>query len=88
MMGRLFLKISVLVLVLGALLIGGSAGWIYSEFTRPGPLAQETVVVVPTGGGVKSIAKSLAEKNVIRSARIFEFGARALDDAGSLRKLF
>ncbi len=84
-MGRLFLKIGMLIVLLGAVAFGGVAGWVYSEFTRPGPLAQDATVVVPSGGGVKSIAKILVEKGVIGSARIFELGARTMDDAASLR---
>lgn len=84
-MGRRFLQIIVLLFVLGGLAAGGVAGWVYNEFTRPGPLERDTVIVVPSGGGVKSIATMLASKGVIRSAMVFEWGARVLDDAGSLR---
>lgn len=85
MTGKVFLKISILIVLLGALAFGGITGWVYSEFTRPGPLAQDATVLIPPGGGVKSIAKTLAEKGVIRSAQIFELGARAMDDTASLR---
>lgn len=84
-MGKLILKISVLTIVLGLLGLGGIIGWGYSEFTRPGPLVRDTVVVVPSGRGVKSIAQLLAGKDVIRNAQVFEFGARVMDDAGRLR---
>lgn len=84
-MGRRFLQIIVLLFVLGSLGTGGVIGWVYSEFTRPGPLERETVVVVPSGGGVKSIATILAKQNIIRSALVFEWSARVLGDASGLQ---
>lgn len=84
-MGKRIIKIVILFIVLGLLAGGGVVGWVYSEFTRPGPLERDTVVVVPAGGGVKSIAAILLTHKVVRSAQVFEWGARVSGDAASLR---
>jgi len=85
MIGKRILKTIILVVLLAAVVFGGAAGWVYSEFTRPGPLEQKRAVVVPVGGGVKSIAQNLAENGVIRNVHVFELGARLTDGSGSLR---
>ncbi|MDE0992995.1 MAG: hypothetical protein OSA23_07450, partial [Rhodospirillales bacterium] len=41
----------------------GSAGtgfWVYSGFTRPGPLKHDTILIIRPGTGIKIIAKELA----------------------------
>lgn len=78
------LKIGIVLVLLGTLGCGGFAAWVYGEFTRPGPLEQEMTVVVPPGGGVKSIANILAANGIVRSAQIFELGARAMDMVGDV----
>lgn len=84
-MGKRFLQFAVLVIILALLAGGGVAGWVYSEFTRPGPLERDTAVVVPSGGGVKSIASILSSHDVVRNALVFEWGARFSGDAAKLR---
>lgn len=82
---HILIKISILFVLLGLLTIGSLAAWVYSEYTRPGPLKGDVAVVIPSGSGMKAIAGILADKGVIKSARIFEYGARATDNAANLR---
>ncbi len=57
-----------------AVLAGAGLAWVLLEFDRPGPLAQDTVVLVPSGVGVAAIAQSLERDGVIRDARLFMAG--------------
>ncbi len=84
MRAHLLLKIGIVLVLLGTVSFGGFAAWVYVELGRPGPLEQETIVVVPLGGGVKSIAYILAANGVVRNAQIFEFGARTMDMVGDV----
>ncbi len=85
MRGRLLLKITIILVLLGSLSLGGLAAWVYGAFTRPGPLENEIAVVIPPGSGVKAIASILVNNGVIDNAHVFEIGTRVMDDAARLR---
>jgi UPF0755 protein len=72
---RLFLFVG-----LGTLLaLGGAAGALYldlkAKFDAPGPLTAPLTLVLEKGAGAAAIAAALEAKGVIRSARVFLFGA-------------
>ena len=46
------------------------------RFERPGPLAQETTVVIPRGAGLEAIAQSLAAAGAIEAPWLFVLGVR------------
>lgn len=51
-------------------------GGIYYEVTRPGSLTEEQNVFIPKGASSRSVARHLAEANVIRSPLLFLIAAR------------
>lgn len=56
------------------LLIAGS--WALDVYQRPGPLAEETVVVIPAGSSVRAIAERLEAAGVVENGLVFRLGAR------------
>ncbi len=76
-MGRLVVGL------IGFLFVGLIAGgiavlWAKSEFEKPGPLVEETTLVLPRGAGMRDIARRLQDGGVVRDSRLFEAGSRAL----------
>lgn len=73
--------------VVVALLMVGAAGflWVSEQYTKPGPLTEETIVVVPKGGSVRAIAERLAEAGVISSPLVFRLGVRLQSAEATLR---
>ncbi|HET6469929.1 MAG TPA: endolytic transglycosylase MltG [Geminicoccaceae bacterium] len=65
-----------LLIFLGAAGLAGGWLWLQHYLTAPGPLAQETVVLLPRGTGVAGIAARLAEAGVIRHPLAFQLSAR------------
>ena len=56
--------------------IGGVAlGWVWFNFTAPGPLAQKKIVVLPKTADRAAIAVALKEQGVIGDAKIFSAAA-------------
>ena len=83
-MGRWLLRLASL--LLSAAVIAGFAGvWAWTEFTRPGPLAEETTVVIPRGSGMETIAHRLLEAGVITDPRILAIGAKITGQARRLK---
>ena len=52
---------------------------LWDGFVSPGPLAVETVVIIPKGAGIAAVAERLAAAGVIENPTIFVIGARALE---------
>lgn len=69
---RFVLRVLVLLLLL-ALVGAGAAGWVYSRFIGPGPLAASTAVIIPKGG---NIAEVLVRQGVVGQAEVFKIGVR------------
>jgi UPF0755 protein len=82
-MRRLLSALLLLLALLGAA-GGGVAWWGWQVYTRPGPLAAETAVVVPRGGAA-AVAEALAERGVIDSPRAFALAAYATRGEGTIR---
>ena len=77
-MRRLTLAAIVLLLV-----IGGAAGWLYSQYDAPGPLPSATAIVVPRGG-LQEIAADLAQQGVVARPLVFRVLALATTRHGAL----
>lgn len=60
-------------------------GWLYAQFTGPGPLPVSTAVVIPSGTGLEGIASSLKRAGAIRHDVVFIIGARAVGKARGLK---
>lgn len=63
----------------------GIGGWVYAEYTRPGPLPQATAVVIPKGAGPGKIADTLSTSGVIGNPDLFTAVVRLTGDDRSLR---
>lgn len=75
-------------LVFALLIVAAGAGgllWLSDQYRKPGPLTEETTVVVPKGAGVRAIAEHLAEAGVIASPLVFRLGARIEEAESMLR---
>ncbi|MEX2642238.1 MAG: endolytic transglycosylase MltG [Acetobacterales bacterium] len=83
-MSRLALR-TLYVLFVCAVVALGFGGWLYAEYTRPGPLAQSKAVVIPKGSGPGEIAGTLAASGVIRNSELFTIVVRLTGDDRSLR---
>lgn len=69
------------------LVFGAGLGLYYgkSMFDEPGPLAQDTTVMIARNQGVSEIADSLARAGVIDQPTVFKFGVAALGAKEKLR---
>lgn len=84
-MRRFIISAFILVVVLGACAVGGGYFWLHQAYFAAGPSVNETVVEIPKGASVASIAGILQRAGVIRQPRVFRFGHRLFDDARPLR---
>lgn len=73
------------VLLLLAIAVGAAVAWLWSAYTRPGPLPVEKAVVIPSGMGVASIAAELTREGVIVDPKVFRMGVRVWDGDKPLR---
>jgi UPF0755 protein len=74
-----------LVVAASALLVVGGFKYLEYRFERPGPLAEETVIIIPKGAGLAAIAGQLEAAGIIDDANIFRLGVRYLELARSLQ---
>lgn len=77
--------IAVAVVVLLLLAAGGAWVYLQQQFEAPGPLTEETIVIVPRGAGLVTIAGDLAEAGVVSDPRVFALGVRLFADATALQ---
>jgi UPF0755 protein len=64
--------------------VGGYA-WVGWQFTRPGPVADDTTVLIPRGSGLGAIARQLEAEGLIRDERVFRLRIRLDDSAAPVR---
>ncbi|GLQ07575.1 endolytic transglycosylase MltG [Sneathiella chinensis] len=83
-MKRLFIFVLAL-FVLFNLALAGTAFYGWKQFHAPGPLDQETVLVLDKGVGLRGIATRLKEAGIIRNDLVFVFGVRLKDQAKNLK---
>jgi UPF0755 protein len=83
-MGRVGRMIGIFVLVIG---IASAAGafWMWGQYQQPGPLAAETVHIVPRGADIRTIAGGLTSAGIITSPLMFILGARIDQADGTLK---
>ena len=63
----------------------GAISWVWHEYTAPGPLGADTVVVIPRGAASGAVAAALAENGVIRRRWVFIAGALVGRKLGALK---
>ncbi|MHA1597368.1 MAG: endolytic transglycosylase MltG [Alphaproteobacteria bacterium] len=76
-MRRSYISLILLVLILtvGAAVVGGYV-WAWGKYTGPGPSKTKNTVIIPRGGGVETIARTLVGAGIIGDQLIFRLGAR------------
>lgn len=77
--------LAVLIVLLLAAVSGGAWVYLKEQFTQPGPLAGEAMLVIPRGAGLEAIAADLADAGVVSDARVFALGVRLFGDATALK---
>lgn len=76
----------IMLLAGGVAAVAAIAIWAFiRELDRPGPLIEETVVMLEPGIGARAIADRLEKARVVRNAVLFRLAARYLGRARSLR---
>ena len=83
-MRRALTVLLVLLVLAGGGLYAGYQ-WALERYREPGPLTEETNVVVRPGSGLDGIARELAAAGVIRDADHFRIAAKATDQARRLK---
>ena len=73
------------VLIVVAVTVGGALYFGKQRFDAPGPLAQEKVVNIPHGLGIKDISDLLTREGVIDQPWVFVGGVLVLKARGSLK---
>lgn len=71
--------------VLAAICVGAAGFFAWREATRPGPLAENAVVLLKPGTSIAGIAGALQEAGAIRHRKLFVAAVRARDQAGALK---
>lgn len=71
--------------LIGLGLFAALGSWGVYSYLRPGPLAEEKLVLIDRGAGVSGIATKLNEAGVIDQPLVFKLAARITGKAGSLK---
>ena len=74
-----------LLLFIGAIVAGIAGFYAYSEYTAPGPLAEDKVFMVDPGQSVAGIGESLARNGIVSNGRIFALMAQLTGLRGKLK---
>lgn len=69
----------------GAVAVAGAGYWAVTRVAAPGPLTEETIVLIPRGAGVESIGSRLFEAGVIEHPYLFYFGSKLRDASRGLK---
>ena len=69
-------QIFLALLLAAAIIAGGVYFWGKAAYVAAGPLVETTAVVIPSGAGVKTIAKILEKRGVVEYPWLFIFAAR------------
>jgi UPF0755 protein len=82
---RLFLGFFTYLMTFAVLAFAGGLLWVSHEFSKPGPLAETTVVTIPQGANVGGIADSLSYVHVIDNWMLFKYTTILLGKHRSLQ---
>lgn len=74
-----------LLIIIAVVAVGGALWWEDRNFNAPGPLEEDTVVIIRPGGGAGVIASSLTEAGVIDRPLLFRIGVRRRDRTTQLK---
>ena len=56
------------------LILGGSVGWVYTQFTKPGKARLDQTIVLSRGQSLEQIGSRLKKKGIISSQLVFRVG--------------
>lgn len=84
-LGMRFIKLLVTFLIIVALAAGGALVWVKTEFSRPGPLAQDKIIAIPRGATSGGIVEILGAEGVVRSPAILNLRLRMQEIDRSLK---
>src|SRR5690348_10458760 len=73
------------VLLLAAVVAIAIAASAWRDYTRPGPLAARTTVVIPRGAGLQAVATELAARGIVAHPWVFVIGTAISGRAGALK---
>lgn len=68
-------------ILIGMIAVGVGVYFGRKHYDSPGPLAESARMIVPRGSNVSDVAQLLADRDVIRSPLVFEYGSRLLGKA-------
>ena len=69
----------IIVFIIFSFVIAGASGiWVYYQFTQPGSLKVDTVIIIPKGRGIDFISRLLSRKGIIAQPMVFKIGVVAL----------
>lgn len=72
-------------LVLAVVAASAASIWVYGQYTSPGPLLAEKVLVIRKGAGAGAVAAQLDAARIIKSPLVFRLAARFAADQRPLR---
>ena len=70
------------IVLLLAVVTGVGVYWGKQKFEEPGPLAEDKVVNIPRGLGIRDIGELLAREGVVKEPLLFAAGAKVLESRG------
>lgn len=77
-----FMRVLLTIFLIGtasAVTLAAVGAWLFHrEFTAPGPLVEETALVIPRGASIRAIANLLEKEGVVTEAMVFLLGVRGL----------
>ncbi|MGO1117129.1 endolytic transglycosylase MltG [Rhodovibrionaceae bacterium A322] len=82
---RRVLWLGLVLLILGGLVAGGGFVYLKQTYVAPGPLAEDTTLVIVRGRGLTGISEQLTEAGVVRHALLFQAAARLEQRTRSLQ---
>lgn len=83
-MKRLFVVLAAIAIT-GIVMLAGGWVWFQGQVQSPGPLTDETVVIIEPGSGLGSIAVTLLRSDIIDSDFVFRVHARLTGYASQLK---
>ena len=73
---RNLLKVLIIFAIAAVLTAGGVFAWGYKTFHAPAENLEPVTMVIEPGSSLRTIARQLADKGLVRDARVFAIGAR------------
>jgi len=79
------LKWTFLLLLAGVIIAGIAGFFVYSDYSAPGPLAEDKVFMVEPGQSVTQIGQTLADNGIVSNGRVFALMAQLTGQRAKLK---